>query len=148
MTKIIFWLKKFSDPNFFTQKDLVWFFGVNQPNQNHLNQRLSKLNTLDQSLVLCQNILVVTLTLRTLTISRTSFRLLKTKTRLRSKVFSLESLWFKRFWFGWFIPKNQLDLFGSKKFGSENFLSQKKILVKKNFVPKKCWSKWKFWIER
>ena len=47
-----FGVKNFSDPNFFfTKKDLVWFYGLNLPNQNHLNQRLSKLNTLDLSLV-------------------------------------------------------------------------------------------------
>ena len=43
------------------------------------------------------------------------------KTRLRSKVFSLESLWFKRFWFGWFTPKTKLDLFGQKNLGLKIF---------------------------
>ena len=53
-----FGLKIFLDSKFFktqiflTQKDLVWFYAINLPNQNLLNQRLSKLNTLDLSLVL------------------------------------------------------------------------------------------------
>ena len=37
-----FWLKKFSDPNFFDPKWSSLVFGVNQPNQNLLNQRISK----------------------------------------------------------------------------------------------------------
>ena len=57
-------------------------------------------------------------------------------TRLRSKVFSLESLRFKRFWFGWFIPKKQTRSFRVKKEGSEKFLSQRKFLVKKILVQK------------
>ena len=44
--------------------------------------------------------------------------------------------------------KTKLDLFGSKKFGSENFLSQKNFWSKKYFVPKKCLSKWKFWVQK
>ena len=43
--------------------------------------------------------------------------------------------------------KTKLDLFGSKKFGSENFLSQKNFWSKENFVPKKCWSKSKFFVK-
>ena len=34
-----------------TQKDLVWFYAISLPNQNLWNQRLSKLNILDLSLV-------------------------------------------------------------------------------------------------
>ena len=64
--KTFFWTQKFSwtqKPRIFldskifqiqislTQKDLVWFYCINLPNQNRLNQRLSKLNTLDLSLV-------------------------------------------------------------------------------------------------
>ena len=59
-------------------------------------------------------------------------------TRLRSKVFSLESLWFKIFLFGW--SKNQIRTFWVKKNGSENFLSLRKFFVKnisfqKNVCP-------------
>ena len=47
-----FWTQKFFRHKFFfTKKDLVWFYGINLPNQNCLKQRLSKLNTLDLSLV-------------------------------------------------------------------------------------------------
>ena len=47
-----FRFKNFFGPKFFlTKKDLTWFYGINLPNQNRLNQRLSKLNTLDLSLV-------------------------------------------------------------------------------------------------
>ena len=49
---ISFRFKNFFGPKFFlTKKDLTWFYGINLPNQNRLNQRLSKLNTLDLSLV-------------------------------------------------------------------------------------------------
>ena len=51
--KFPFGPKNFFGPKFFSpQKDLVWFYTINLPNQNLLNQRLSKLNTLDLSLVL------------------------------------------------------------------------------------------------
>ena len=44
--------QKFFRPKFFlTHKDLVWFYRINLPNQNRLNQRLTKPNTLDLSLV-------------------------------------------------------------------------------------------------
>ena len=52
-TQHFFLTENFFRPKFFlTKKDLVWFYGINLPNQNCLNQRLTKLNTLDLSLVL------------------------------------------------------------------------------------------------
>ena len=48
-----FFVSKISKTQIFlTQKDLVWFYAINLPNQNLLNKRLSKLNTLDLSLVI------------------------------------------------------------------------------------------------
>ena len=48
--------KIFKTQIFLTQKDLVWFYAINLPNQNLLNQRLSKLNTLDLCLVVLQKL--------------------------------------------------------------------------------------------
>ena len=87
-------------------------------------------------------------------------------------MFSLESLWFERFWLGWFLPKNQtrsfwvnknlgLKIFGHKKFRSEKILVQMKILgtkiifgSKKLFESKKIlglkkvfWAKL-FWVQK
>ena len=50
-TKFFLTQKMFRPKFFLTEKDLVWSFGINQPNQILVNQRLSKLNTLDLSLV-------------------------------------------------------------------------------------------------
>ena len=59
-TKFFLTQKMFRPKFFLTEKDLVWSFGINQPNQILVNQRLSKLNTLDLSLVSFAVVSIVT----------------------------------------------------------------------------------------